>query len=34
MELAPGQNVEPYPSITLRPKSGIRMVLAERSRRD
>ena len=32
MELAPGQNVEPYPSITLRPKRGIRMVLAERSR--
>jgi cytochrome P450 len=32
MELAPGQRVEPYPSITLRPKQGIRMSLAERSR--
>ena len=32
MELAPGQRVEPYPSITLRPKKGIRMPLAERSR--
>jgi cytochrome P450 len=32
MELAPGQRVEPYPSITLRPKEGIRMPLAERSR--
>jgi cytochrome P450 len=32
MELAPGQSVEPYPSITLRPKEGIRMTLVERSR--
>jgi cytochrome P450 len=32
MELAPGQRVEPYPSITLRPQKGIRMTLAERSR--
>jgi cytochrome P450 len=30
MELAPGQRVEPYASITLRPKEGIRMTLAER----
>ena len=27
MELAPGQRVEPYPSITLRPKEGIQMTL-------
>jgi cytochrome P450 len=33
MELAPGQRVEPYASVTLRPKEGIRMTLAERSRR-
>jgi cytochrome P450 len=32
MELAPDQRVEPLPSITLRPKEGIRMTLAERSR--
>ena len=32
-ELVPGQRVEPYASITLRPKEGIRMTLAERSRR-
>ncbi len=32
MELAPGQRVEPYPSVTLRPKKGIRMTLVERSR--
>jgi cytochrome P450 len=32
MELVPGQRVEPYASITLRPKEGIRMTLAERSR--
>jgi cytochrome P450 len=32
MKLAPGQRGEPYPSITLRPKEGIRMTLAERSR--
>ena len=32
MALAPGQRVEPYPSVTLRPKEGIRMPLAERSR--
>jgi cytochrome P450 len=31
MELVPGQRVEPYASITLRPKEGIRMTLAERS---
>jgi cytochrome P450 len=31
MELAPGQRVEPHPSITLRPKRGIRMTLVERS---
>ncbi len=31
MELAPGQRVEPFASITLRPKEGIRMTLAERS---
>ena len=30
MELVPGQRVEPYPSITLRPGAGIRMTLAER----
>lgn len=29
MELVPGQRVEPYPSITLRPKQGIRMTLIE-----
>jgi cytochrome P450 len=34
MELVPGQRVEPYASITLRPKEGIRMTLAERSRDD
>ena len=32
MELVPGQSVEPYASITLRPKEGIQMTLAERSR--
>jgi len=32
MELAPRHRVEPYASITLRPKEGIRMTLAERSR--
>jgi cytochrome P450 len=32
MELAPSQRVEPYASITLRPREGIRMTLAERSR--
>jgi len=31
MELVPGQRVEPYPSITLRPKREIRMTLVERS---
>lgn len=30
LELVPGTIVEPYPSITLRPKSGIRMIVAER----
>jgi cytochrome P450 len=33
MEPAPGQSVEPYPSITLRPKGGIRMTLVESSHR-
>src|SRR5829696_8299680 len=32
MEHAPRHRVEPYASITLRPKEGIRMTLAERSR--
>jgi hypothetical protein len=32
MELLPGQRVKPYAYITLRPKEGIRMTLAERSR--
>jgi cytochrome P450 len=32
MELLPGQRVKHYASITLRPKEGIRMTLAERSR--
>jgi cytochrome P450 len=32
MEHVPGQRVEPYASITLRPKEGIRMRLAARSR--
>jgi cytochrome P450 len=32
MELVPGQSVEPYASITLRPKEGIRMTLAKYSR--
>jgi cytochrome P450 len=32
MELVPGQRVEPYASITLRPNEGIRMILAARSR--
>ena len=31
MELASGQRVEPYASITLRPEKGIRMTLVERS---
>jgi cytochrome P450 len=30
MELASGQRVEPYPSITLRPKEGIKVTLAGR----
>jgi cytochrome P450 len=29
--LAPGQNVEPWPSITLRPRNGIRMTLQRRA---
>jgi cytochrome P450 len=33
MELAAGQRVEPYASVTLRPKKGIRMTLAKRSHR-
>ena len=32
LKLVPGQSVEPYASITLRPKEGIQMTLAERSR--
>jgi cytochrome P450 len=32
MDLAPGQRVEPYASITLRPKEGIRRGLVDRSR--
>ena len=31
LELVPGQEVVPYPSITLRPKGGIRMRVAERA---
>jgi cytochrome P450 len=31
MELAAGQRVEPYASVTLRPKKGTRMTLAKRS---
>lgn len=31
MGLAAGQRVEPYASVTLRPKKGIRMTLAKRS---
>jgi cytochrome P450 len=31
MELAAGPRVEPYASVTLRPKKGIRMTLAKRS---
>jgi cytochrome P450 len=30
MELAPGQRVEPYASVTLRPKAGMRMILTGR----
>jgi cytochrome P450 len=32
MALAPGQKVEPYASITLRPKEGIHLTLVKRSR--
>jgi cytochrome P450 len=32
LDLAPGQRVEPYASITLRPKMDIRVSLVERSR--
>jgi cytochrome P450 len=32
MDLAPGQKVEPYASITLRPKEGIHLTLVKRSR--
>lgn len=32
MRLAPGQQVEPRPMITLRPQSGIRMIVDERPR--
>jgi cytochrome P450 len=31
MELAAGQKVEPYASVTLRPKEGIQVTLAKRS---
>jgi len=31
LEFTPGQRVEPHASITLRPRRGIRMTLAERS---
>jgi len=31
MRLAPNQRIEPLPSITLRPKNGIRVVLEERA---
>jgi cytochrome P450 len=31
MDLAPGQRVEPYASITLRPKEGIHLTLVKRS---
>jgi cytochrome P450 len=34
MRLVPDQIVEPFPSITLRPKSGIRMVIRSRSTAD
>jgi cytochrome P450 len=30
MELVPGQKVEPFASVTLRPKEGIRMTLRPR----
>jgi cytochrome P450 len=30
MRLAPGQKVEPYPRITLRPKNGVRVRLSRR----
>jgi cytochrome P450 len=33
MEPAAGRSVEPYPSITLRPKGGIRMTLVQSSHR-
>lgn len=32
--LVPGQEVEPWPAFTLRPKQGIKMVLSERSVQD
>jgi cytochrome P450 len=32
MDLTPGQKVEPYASITLRPKEGIHLTLVKRSR--
>ncbi len=31
MELAPDQRVDPYASVTLRPKEGIRVTSAKRS---
>jgi cytochrome P450 len=30
LTLAPGHRVEPWPTITLRPRYGMRMVLAGR----
>lgn len=33
MRLVPGQRIEPLPSITLRPKNGIRVELEERAER-
>lgn len=33
MQLAPGQQVEPEPKVTLRPKHGMRMALESRERR-
>jgi cytochrome P450 len=31
MRLVPGQRVEPYPRITLRPKDGVRVTMARRT---
>ncbi len=32
LELAPGYRLELFPSITLRPKHGVRVVVRERAR--